>query len=59
MMENFFVISLFKLNLFSFVLGMMYGLSSYRWNQSKSWLQVVAYFACVGAYYAIQLHSTK
>jgi hypothetical protein len=49
-MESFFSFS--QLNLFSFVLGGIWGLSSYRWNPWKSWRWIVVYFAGVAFYYA-------
>jgi hypothetical protein len=51
-MENFFTISIYNLNLFSFILGMVYTLCNVRWgNQSKLWMHVVIYTIFVALYY--------
>lgn len=50
--ENFLTISVYELNLFSFVLGMVYTLCNVRWgNQSKLWMHVVLYLVIVALYY--------
>ncbi len=51
-MESFLAISIYKLNLFSFILGMVYTLCNVRWgNQSKLWMHVVFYAILVALYY--------
>ena len=51
-MENFFTISIYNLNLFSFILGMVYTLCNVRWaNQSKLWMHIVIYTIFVALYY--------
>jgi hypothetical protein len=50
---NFFEISITSLNLFSFVLGGIWGLSTPVFNRYRSWWWVVGYFAIVAAYYAL------
>jgi hypothetical protein len=50
--ESFLSISVYNLNLFSFILGMVYTLCNMKWgNQSKLWLHIVAYVAFVALYY--------
>jgi hypothetical protein len=48
---NFFEISLATLNLFSFVLGGIWGLSTSRFNPYKSWWMVILYFVGVAIYF--------
>ena len=50
----FFEISLTSLNLFSFVLGAMWGLASFRWNPWRSWIWIVIYFGAVALYYYLK-----
>jgi len=51
-MESFLSISVYNLNLFSFILGMVYTLCNVRWgNQSKLWMHVVIYAILVALYY--------
>jgi hypothetical protein len=50
----FFEISFGQLNLFSIVLGAMWGLASFRWNPWKPWLWIVVYFAGVALYYYLK-----
>jgi uncharacterized membrane protein YagU involved in acid resistance len=47
-------ISVLKLNLFSFVLGMIYAMVQSTWYGARTrvWLQVVLYFIIVAVYYA-------
>jgi hypothetical protein len=55
MPADFFVISVASLNLFSFVLGMLYTLANVTWaNPRKLWLQVVLYFIVVAFYFYLQ-----
>lgn len=54
MFETFFAISLTSLNLFSFVLGGIWGLSTSRFNPYKTWWVVIGYFVCVGLYFWAQ-----
>jgi hypothetical protein len=51
---SFFEISFGQLNLFSIVLGAIWGLASFRWNPWKPWLWIVAYFAGVALYYYLK-----
>ena len=46
-------ISIDSLNLFSFVMGMLYAVaSSYGWYSKRNvWLTIVAYFALVAVYF--------
>jgi hypothetical protein len=51
-MTSFLSISIVELNLFSFMLGMVYTLCNVRWgNQSNLWMHVVIYMAFVALYY--------
>ncbi len=50
--NTFFSISFETLNVFSFVLGAIYGLSNTGWFKYRSWWVVIAYFAIVAFYYA-------
>jgi len=50
-METFFSISFGTLNLFSFVLGGIWGLSTTRFNPYKSWWAIIWYFVAVAAYF--------
>ena len=52
MFETFFAISFATLNLFSFFIGMIVGLSTGAFNRYRAWWWVVAYFAIVALYYA-------
>jgi len=47
-----FKISFDTLNIFSFILGGMWGLSFGIWYRWKAWLVIVGYFACVAIYFA-------
>jgi hypothetical protein len=50
--RSFFTISVYELNLFSFILGMVYSLWNVRWdNQAKLWMHVVIYMVFVALYY--------
>jgi uncharacterized membrane protein YgaE (UPF0421/DUF939 family) len=53
-MGNFLEISFGTLNLLSFVLGAIYGLSTSAFNRYKQWQVVVAYFVCVALWYAFK-----
>jgi hypothetical protein len=55
-METFFTISFGSLNLFSFMLGMLYTLSNITTfgNPKKLWLQVVLYVAGISAYFYLK-----
>jgi hypothetical protein len=55
-LHNFLMISLPSMNLFSFVLGMLYTLSSISTigNPKNLWLQVVSYFVIVSLYFYLQ-----
>lgn len=52
-LTNLFMISFKTLNIFSFILGMMAGLSTGAFDRHKPWLVVVAYFMGVAGYYAL------
>jgi len=54
--ENFFSISLQSLNLFSFMLGMLYALYnvSFWTNMRKLWMMVILYVVCIAFYYYIK-----
>lgn len=54
----FFDISLYSLNLFSFILGVIFGLSNGAFNRYRTWWIVVVYFAVVAAYYALKSGAT-
>jgi len=56
MFENFFSVGFSTLNLLSFVLGLMYGLVSYKWNPWRAWMKVVLYFVGVAIYYATMFY---
>lgn len=49
---DFLKISFGTLNLFSFILGGMWGLCFGIWYRWKAWLVIVGYFACVATYFA-------
>jgi len=50
--ESLLTISVYNLNLFSFILGMVYTLWNIRWgNQSKLWMHIVVYVVFVALYY--------
>jgi len=50
--ESLLTISVYNLNLFSFILGMVYTLWNVRWgNQSKLWMHIVVYVIFVALYY--------
>lgn len=49
---NFFDISFQSLNLLSFVLGGIWGLSTPVFNRYRSWWWIVGYFVIVAIYYA-------
>lgn len=51
-LNTFFSISFETLNLFSFVLGAIYGLSNSGWFKYRSWWVVISYFAIVAFFYA-------
>jgi len=51
---NWFLISIESLNLFSFVLGAMYGLSTSAFNRYKQWWNVAGYFVLVALYFAFK-----
>jgi hypothetical protein len=54
-LHAFFAISLWNLNLFSFILGMVYTLMSVTiYSQKRLWFQVVLYVAAVGFYYYLK-----
>lgn len=55
-LESFFTISIFHLNLFSFMLGMLWTLWNITtWgNPRKLWMQVVLYTVAVGVYYFLK-----
>lgn len=57
-LHNFLMISLPTLNLFSFVLGMLYTLSSISTigNPKSLWLQVVGYFIVIAFYFYLQVN---
>jgi uncharacterized RDD family membrane protein YckC len=50
---NFLTISLYQLNLFSFVLGYTFGLTNTYWGrkQWKSWLPIIIYVILIAFYY--------
>lgn len=51
-LQSFLTISAYKLNLFSFILGMVYTLWNIRWgNQASLWMHVVIYVIGVALYY--------
>jgi hypothetical protein len=51
-LQRFLTISVYELNLFSFILGMVYTLWNIRWgNQAKLWMHVVIYTVFVALYY--------
>ena len=50
---NFFIISIPTLNLFSFILGGMWGLSTGAFNRYRAWWWIVGYFMLVAGYYAL------
>ena len=52
--KNFFEISFGALNLLSFILGAMYGLSTSAFNRYRQWWLVVIYFVCVAGFYALK-----
>lgn len=56
MMETFFAISFQTLNLFSFVLGGMWGASYTRWRPHKIWLVITGYFAAVALFWYVKNH---
>ena len=50
--ESLLTISVYNLNLFSFILGMVYTLWNVRWgNQSRLWMHIVVYVIFVALYY--------
>jgi hypothetical protein len=50
--QSFLTISVHELNLFSFMLGILYSLLNIRWdNQTKLWMHVVIYTVFVALYY--------
>lgn len=51
---NFFDISFVSLNLFSFMLGGIWGLSTGAFNRFRNWWVIVAYFAGVALYFAFK-----
>jgi hypothetical protein len=55
-MQTFFEISFVSLNLFSFMLGMLYTLSNISTfgNPKKLWLQVVAYIVGIAIYFYLK-----
>ncbi|MCK9369183.1 hypothetical protein M0R04_04530 [Candidatus Dojkabacteria bacterium] len=53
-MKSFFDIGFTTINLFSMVLGAMFGLCTSVFNRYLQWLWVVGYFAGVAFYYALK-----
>lgn len=51
---NVFTISLGTLNLFSFIIGMIFGLSTGAFSRYRTWWIVVAYFMVVALFYALK-----
>lgn len=51
---NVFTISFNTLNLFSFIMGMIFGLSTGAFNRYRTWWLVVMYFMGVAGFYAIK-----
>jgi len=51
---NLFAISLGSMNLFSFVLGAIWGLSTGAFSRYRSWWWVVGYFMLVAGWYALK-----
>ena len=49
---TFFQISFNSLNLFSFILGGIWGLSTGAFNRHRNWWVIVLYFVFVAFYYA-------
>lgn len=58
-LTNLFIISWKNLNIFSFMLGAMYGLSTSAFNRFKQWWVIVGYLACVALYYAFKSGAFK
>jgi hypothetical protein len=52
--KDFFTISVSHLNLFSMVLGAIWGLSTSVWRRYHQWWWIVGYFIIVALYYANQ-----
>jgi|APFre7841882654_1041346.scaffolds.fasta_scaffold75283_1 hypothetical protein len=50
--KDFFTISIDHLNLFSIVLGAIWGLSTSMWKRYHQWWWVVGYFVIVSLYFA-------
>ena len=50
--KDFLTISPSHLNLFSMVLGAIWGLSTSMWRRYKQWWWIVGYFIIVAIYYA-------
>jgi hypothetical protein len=57
--DTFFHISVESLNLFSMVLGVIFGLSTGIFNRFYQWWLVVGYFAAVAFYFYIQSGALK
>jgi len=51
---NWFIISIETLNLFSFVLGGMWGLSTSCFNRYRNWWVIAIYFILVAIYFAAE-----
>ena len=51
-LRNFFSIGFEHLNLFSIVLGAIWGLSTSMWKRYHQWWWVVGYFVMVALYFA-------
>lgn len=54
--ENFFSISIYSLNLFSFMLGMLYALYnvSFWTNMRKLWMLIILYVVGIAIYYYLR-----
>jgi hypothetical protein len=51
---NVFTISFETLNLFSFILGAMWGLSTSCYNRFRHWWVIVGYFVTVAIFFALK-----
>jgi hypothetical protein len=49
--DSFLIISVSTLNLFSFILGMVYALSFTYYRRNFVWMQVVGYFAVLALFF--------
>lgn len=56
---NFFEISFNTINLFSIMIGMIFGLSTGVFCRYRSWWVVVGYFAMLSGWYAIKAGALK